>query len=368
MSSYKDRIRQHIRRLLPADIPELRKFQCELFGGPDAIQVKEEHHQWLFDHNPYNDRDLPQFWIYRDDNGVIQGQQAGIPYILQTGNDSWRASWGIDLMLSPEYRARGIGAVLNNDYMQTNEVTTAIGITEAARKSHCRAGWFDLGTIPLYARPLSMEGIRAGFSSSHLKGKLVAPFTWPFLRLLESGWLSYLRLRGIRLEPIKRFDERVDAVWESLRRDYPLLARRDLKSLRWRFDAAPEPERYRKYYLYQGYQLSGYAVICFGKRGDRAAAVLTDFLCLPNLQKALFALCITASRIAGANDLHCAVLSPHITAADMKMVGFLPLPQRSYFMAFADSTKGPSRALLANPKNWFVTMANSDMEWMYFLG
>ncbi|HHS84030.1 MAG TPA: hypothetical protein ENK38_03775 [Gammaproteobacteria bacterium] len=368
MSSYKDRIRQHIRKLWPTDIPELRKFQRELFGGPNAIQAQEKHHQWLFDHNPFNDGDAPQFWIYRDDKGIIRGQQAGIPYVLQGANESWRASWGIDLMLSPEYRSRGVGAVLNSEYMETNEVTTAIGITEVARKAHCRAGWLDLGTIPLYARPISTEGVQAGFPTSTLQGRLAVLFVWPLLRLLENVWLFYVRLRGIRLEPIKKFDERVDAVWERIRSYYPILGRRDLKSLRWRFDAAPQPERYHKYYLYQGPRLRGYAVICYGKRGDRPAAVLTDFLCPPDLQKALFALCVTASRSKGANDLHCAVLSPHITTADMTMVGFLPLPHRSRFMAFTDKIRGPSRALLADPKKWFITMASSDMEWMYFLG
>lgn len=269
-------------------------------------------------------------------------------------------------MLSPEYQLRGVGAVLNSEFVQTNEVSTAAGITEAAQKTLHRAGWMDLGAIPLYARPLSTEGIRAGFPCSNVKGYLATLFGWPLLRFLEGCWLLSVYRKDIRLESIDKFDNRVDIIWENTKNNYPLLARRDLKNLRWRFDAAPEPERYHKYYLYQGDKPKGYAVICYGKRGDRPAAILTDFLCPPKLQNALFTLCITACRINGASDLHCAILSPHVTAADMKKFGFIPLPIRSRFMVFADRDKGAPHELLANPENWFITMADSDMEWMYF--
>ncbi len=189
MNSYKERVRQRIRQLQPVDIRDLRKFQRNLFGNQNAIQAQEKHHQWLFDLNPFNNGNLPQLWIFRDKGGIIQGQQAGVPYILHAGNKSWRASWGIDLMLSPEYQLRGVGAVLNSEFVQTNEVSTAAGITEAAQKTLHRAGWMDLGTIPLYARPLSAEGIRAGFPHSKVKEYLATLLGWPLLRFLEGCWL-----------------------------------------------------------------------------------------------------------------------------------------------------------------------------------
>ncbi len=365
MSRFKERIKKRISFLEPSDIPELRRFQHELFGGEEAIQAREDHHHWLFDNNPYNGDSPPQFWIYRDDQGKIQGQQAGIPYPLQIGNKSWRASWGVDLMVSPPLQARGIGAVLNEQYVERNEVTTAVGITEAAQKAHRRAGWLDLETIPLYARPLSAAGIRAGFPTGSRKGTVAAIIGYPLLRLIESTWMLYARGKGAYLEPVERFDERSDTVWEKVSGDYPILARRDLEFLRWRFDASPSRNDYRRYYLYMGEELKGYAVIRYGKRGERPAALLSDFLCPASCQKALFALAVRTAREGGANDLHCAVLSPHLQEKEMKILGFIPLPLRSHFMATTDPEKGPDRTLLSNPRNWFITMANSDMEWMY---
>jgi len=365
MSRFKERIKKQIHLLQQKDTAELRRFQRELFGGENAIQVQEEHHRWLFDENPYNGNSPPQFWIYRDNERKIQGQQAGIPYLLQIGERVWRASWGIDLMVSPLLQARGIGAVLNELYVQQNEVTTAVGITEAAQKAHRRAGWLDLGTIPLYARPLSTAGIQAGFPEGSPKGTIAAIAGYPLLCLAESIWKSYASGKKARLLPVTRFDERSDAVWKSASRDYPVLAQRDLKYLRWRFDLAPSRADYQRYYYYEGEDLKGYAVIRFGKRGDRPAALLSDFLCPAFCQKALLALVIHAARTGGANDLHCAVLSPHLREKEMKMLGFIPLPLRSHFMAIPAAENGPDRALLSNPNNWFITMANSDMEWMY---
>ncbi len=366
MSRYTDRIRAHIRRLQPEDLADLREFQRRQFG-PQALQLQEGHHHWLFTRNPYIEGTDPQLWIYRDKEGVVQGQQAGIPYLLQAGGKSWRASWGIDLAVSPRYRTRGVGAILSDEYVRTNMVTTAAGITDAARKSHRRAGWRDLGTIPLYARPLTREGIRAGFRESRTIGRVATAVGYPLLQILERLCLSLARWKRARLELVEQFDQRSDTVWERTSCYYPLLGRRDLEYLRWRFDTAPHPERYQRYYLYHRERLSGYAVICYGYRGDRPAAVLTDFLCPPDLQTALFALCIESCRVNGANDLHCAVLSPHLSARKMKLLGFIPLPMRSRFMALAGSEAAPIASLLANARMWFVTMADSDMEWMYFL-
>ncbi len=365
MSKFKDRIKKRISPLKASDIPELRRFQREHFGGEEAIQAREDHHRWLFDGNPYNGDETPQFWIYRDDQGKIQGQQAGIPYTLQIGNREWRASWGIDLMLSPACQARGIGAVLNELYVQRNEVTTAVGITEAAQKAHRRAGWLDLGTIPLYARPLSAAGIRAGFPNDSAMGAVASAIGQPLLRLVEGIWTTYARSKKGRLEPVERFDERSDTVWKNASEDYPVLGRRDLEYLRWRFDSSPNRDVYRRFYLYVGDDLKGYAVIRYGKRGERPAALLSDFLCPASYQTTLFALAIRAAREGGANDLHCAILSPHLQEKEMKLLGFIPLPLRSRFMATTDPERGPDRSLLSNPNNWFVTMANSDMEWMY---
>ncbi len=365
MSRFKERIRKRISLLEPVDIPELRLFQRATFGGGDVIQSSETHHHWLFDGNPYNDGNTPQFWIYRDEQGAIQGQQGGIPFRLWTGKQSWRASWGIDLMVSPPYRVRGIGAVLNEHYVEQNEVTAAIGITEAARKAHLRAGWMDLGTIPLYARPLSPAGILAGFPDNKVKGAAATALGYPLLRLMESIGVIHARTKKARLEPVERFDERSDQVWEKAKEDYPILAERNLDYLRWRFDSAPKTNDYRRYYLYLKDELKGYAVIRLGKRGERPVAALCDFLCPASCQKAMFALTIRAAREEGASDLHCAVLSPHIRENEMKRLGFIPLSLRSRFMVTTHPEKGPPRALLSNPNNWFITMANSDMEWMY---
>ncbi len=358
---YRDRIRQHIRRLREEDLPALRDFLRREYR-PGAIHGDERHHRWLFNGNPDNNGEGPQYWIYQKD-GVIHGQQAGIPFALFVDGQARRASWAINLKVSPAYQMRGVGAVLNDVYVRSNHVTAAINLTDAARSAFLRSGWRSLGTVPKYVRPLSPAGIRAGLPDA-LQG--FAPALYPFLVALEGAWRGYARLRRFRFEPVAAFDSRIDRIWEDVSAVFPVMGRRDHVRLRWRFDEAPDPGRYHRFYLYRGSRLTGYTVLRFGERNGRRVAVVVDLLCPPSQLRILFAFCLREARHAGADDLQTVICPCPKRTGSLLWLGFLQRDSSEYrFMVHEGEEDAATRSLLGDRDNWFVTMADCDLEWMF---
>ncbi len=343
-----------------SDIGSLREFLRREYKS-DSVQRDESHYRWLFDDNPDNDSVGPQYWIYEKD-GAIQGQQAGIPFTLFVDGLAQRASWAIDLKVSYRYQMIGVGAVLNDAYINENDVTVTVNITDAAKSSFIRAGWEFLGSVPKYARPLSVAGIRAG-----LPGALgaLAPVVYLPLMGLDVVWSIYRRILGFRLEPVAAFDQRMDELWKEIGTSYPIVAQRNYTRLRWRFDESPRAELYQRFYLYRRGLLKGYAVLRYGVRNGRRVAMVVDFLCYPRQVKVLLMLCAEQAKSAGMDDIQAVMCHCPDRAGSLLPAGFLLRDSTEHgFMVRTGSACERYSELLRRHDSWFVTMADCDIEWM----
>lgn len=357
--TYAAKVQQQITRYTPEDRPALVRFQREVFG-PDALQLNEDHFEWLFERNPYRRAGRPQFWICKKDEEVV-GQQGGVPFELKVDRQYLRASWAIDLMVHPRWRLRGVGPALSENYVATNEVTLGLGITDAAYKAFLRAGWMDLGSIPLYVRPLDVRRMLEGRSSGDRPACLAGMAGRPLVRLTDAACEAYARCRGVTIEHVDRFDERVDALWPEAAREYAVLARRDLRSLKWRFDAVPRSTDYQRLYLLERDRLRGYAVVRMGARHGATAGIIIDYLSTIEYAAPLFARCVEHLRAAGAAAVYCCTLN-HRARARMRAVGFVPRESGVHFMARLGEAGTPLPHKIANRRDWLVTTADSDRD------
>ena len=355
--TYATKLREHITRCAPADRPALIRFQREMFGA-DARQLDEEHFEWLFERNPYRRPGGPQMWIYRH-NGEIVGQQGGIPFELKVGREYHRASWAIDLMVHPRWRLRGVGPALSETYVASNEITIGLGVSDLAHKAFLRAGWTDMGLIPLYVRPLDvrcmLEGLLPGRGRLHLLGRAAAPI----VRGADAFCEAYARCRGVSIQLVDRFDEAIDALWTEVCGDYAVIARRDLCALRWRFDAATNGERYERLYLLQGDRLIGYAVVRLGRRHAVPVGLIIDYLCTPEWMRALFACCVGCLRGMGAVAVYCTTLCKAAERA-VRPLGFFRRESGMRLMVRLGKSGSPPSEAAEDVRKWFVTMADSD--------
>ena len=221
-------------------------------------------------------------------NGRVEAHQGAIRTVLRIGGKERRLSWAMDLFVSPEFRSRGLGAVLPNKVIEEAEIVAGTEVSESAQKSFARAGWAHLGNVPLWFRPIDgAKTLRVRLPDSRLRrgGRMLTYV----LRLQMHA--SGIRTRRYRLTRSQRFDERADQIWSACADDWPLIAKRDLEWLTWRWDLNPDFDTTKVWLEHRG-QTIGWAVLAVRDRGGLRAGLILDMLCPPEHVFRLLALIV----------------------------------------------------------------------------
>ncbi|HEY8545089.1 MAG TPA: GNAT family N-acetyltransferase [Acidimicrobiales bacterium] len=343
------------------DAADLAAFQRATFGE-DGRQLDPARSRWLFEDNPHRIGDSTGVWICRR-KGEIVGQQAEIAFRLAVEGREIEAAWAIDLMVKPEWRIRGVGPGLMATHSEQRTCVAGLTQNEDAVNIYRRAGWAEVGTVPVYMRPLDPVELarRAPFAA---RLRPVAPVLKAGLRALDAVQSGLARVARLRLEPIDRFDERVDEAWAAASPDYPVLATRDFTSVRWAFDQRPEAPELHRFYLVRGSKVLGYVVLRRGDHWEGFSMTVIDFLAPARWVAPLLTLAAHWARRQGAFVLMCRAMC---TPADraLRVAGFLPrglsaaLPLRMFVHCTVPDEQ--VRAAVGRPDGWFLTAADADL-------
>ena len=310
--------------------------------------------------NPALNGGGPPVWMLRH-KGRIIGQLSAIPVALQVLRETHRASWGVDLIVDDAFRGRGVGAALSDACVAEYGLTLGVAVSADALRALRRSGWEDLGTLPMFIRPLqgteallSLVWPRAsGVLGSSLDGVLRAADR--VARTATSAWT------GTHFEEVERFDDRVDALWHAVSPDYDVVARRDQRTLNWRYADHPVPGRYRILYALKGEQLVGYGVIRVGPWREELAGHIIDFFASSKHVTALLVECLRVLREAGAHCVFC-WQTHRALHGTLKLLGFIPRPSACALMVrIGGASEANTRALL-DPGRWFLTAGDSDID------
>jgi GNAT superfamily N-acetyltransferase len=345
----------------PGDSAELAAFQRSTFGA-DGRQLDPARSAWLFDRNPHRPEGASGIWICRR-KGEIVGQQAEIAFRLVVAGREYPAGWAIDLMVAPDWRIRGVGPGLVATHAEQRTCVAGLTQNEDAVNIYRRAGWDEVGTVPVYMRPLDPVELarRAPFAA---RLKPVAPVLNGALRAVDLGLGGAARLAGLRLEPIEQFDERVDQVWERSVGDYPVLAKRDAATVAWQFDQRPEAADYRRFYLVRGSSVLGYVALREGDHWGGFSMSVIDYLAPARWVAPMLTLAGIWARRQGAFALMCRTVCPPAERS-LRAAGFLPrglsaaLPLRMF--VHCSLPDEAVKAAVGRPGAWFLTAADADL-------
>ncbi|MGQ9367181.1 GNAT family N-acetyltransferase [Azospirillum sp. A39] len=351
-----------IGRFQPQDRPELEAFHRQFFGA-GSLQADPAWFRWVYDEVPHPDAEGPQLWLCRRKDAIV-GQQSGIPFRLKVGDAMARASWGIDLMVAPEWRLRGVGPALTETHANTSAVTVSLGMTDPAYKSYIRSGWCDLGSMPTFLRVLDAPAALRAAGRDRPALRLAAQLGRPALAAASLGFAAAARLRGARLVEVDGFDERADALWAQAAPHHAVIAQRDRAFLRWRFDLCPAAPRLRRFYVLRRGEPVGYAVVRLDRWKGVSVAVVVDYLARPGWLRPSFALLVEWARHEGAAALLCRTLNGAAPRA-LRPMGFLCLPdglnKATRVVARASPGNEHLKPVLEDRANWFLTTADSDI-------
>lgn len=344
---YLDRLRAGVSRLTPAELEEVLAFRRATWGDR-SVRAAPGYVRWA-----YLDEGAPgRLWAWRRE-GKIEAMQGGLATVLRVGERELPAVWCVELMVSERFRARGVGSVLGDAALQGGEVGLGLEIAPEARASFLRAGWSDLGTVPLWVYAFDPRRV------AEARGvELPRPATLAAalaLRALRGVHRASAAVAGLRLEQAPCFDERADAVWTRCAPHYRVLVRRDRAFLSWRFDRFPDHGRYERHWLLRGGETAGYAVLRVGEHHGVRAGHLVDFLCEPRWTTGLLALCLERMGREDVAAMYCLHRNP-VSEGPFRRLGFFR------------RTSGWSQMVRGGPgeirdgASWFLTAADSNVD------
>lgn len=342
-----------------ADVEPLLAFRREALG-PGAPQARLDYLRWQSEQNPNTAPGSSNVLMFRW-RDQIRGQISTIPAMLRAGASIYRAHWGVDLIVHSSWRGFGAGTVLTTKVAENTDVALGLAISEDACQSLARAGWTDLGALPLYVRPLNFAAALANRLSART-GWLLGAIPDLGLRMFDGALGCAISALGdTHLIETSRFDERVDRVWRRVVHHYPVLCVRDQRTLNWRYAEHPVPGRYRIYWLARRGEVIGYAVLRVGTWRALRCGYVVDYFCAPGDVRTLFALCLGQLRRLGAALVYCLHVSP---AADdaLKSLGFVARNSGCRMMISVGEGARDGAALLADPSRWFITAGDGDVD------
>lgn len=354
-SQYRDKISERVHRCTPDEIPQLLALRREMFH--DGPQADPAYFRWELAENPLAAGEL-ESWVYVKD-GKVWGEQAGIPVSLKIGSENYPAAWAVDLMVHPAQRLRGVGAVLSDCFLQNQSVTLGLSVSPKARRNFQRAGWHDLGQLPLWTRPLRLAASMPRTWPGRARTILGAAD--PLLDVFDRSLGIGLGTAGVRLERLFRFDGRADQIWRESSPYYPIICRRTQSELNWRYFGSAAKGRYSAVVLQLFGRPKGWAVLRLGMGHGLPIGYLVDFLAPPKWIAPLLAHVIARFRRENVAAIHCL----HSGAAEniLPWMGFVKRGSGSRFM-FHTRRDLPAQAgeMLKNRGAWFLTAGDSDAD------
>jgi GNAT superfamily N-acetyltransferase len=350
-SAYADRLRHAVAPATLADREELLEFRRRMYGA-ESVYSDPAWVRWLFDESKDN-----ALWVWRH-GGRIEGQQGVIRTRLRVGGAEHALAWGIDLMISPEHRKRGVGAVLPELIAEGAEILAGTEVSAAAQQALERAGWTTLGTLPQWVRPVEPSRFlreRMGSGAARLAA-------FPVRAALDAlGAATSIGRLGHRLVPLASFDGRADALWERCAPEWPIIARRDRAWLAWRWDACPRRDGLRAFWLERRGETVGWIVTRTREHKGGRSAFIVDFLCAPRDLFALLGLAIAELRSEPIDAVYYLGQAPGIDAT-LAQNGFLRRDSGLVTMVWAPHVPPAIRSQLADRSEWFLTAGDSDLD------
>jgi hypothetical protein len=353
-----------ISRYQDGDAADLREFQQRMFGD-GARQLDRQRFAWLLERNPCRSPEGIGLWVCRRD-GKIVGQQAEIAYELSVGGRVRPAAWTIDLMVDEAWRIKGVAPGLVATQLAERGLAGGLNLSDKGKRTYERGGWTDLGVVGVYVRPLDVKRAMR-LAPVPARVRRLAPVADAGLRAADLALAGAARALGLRLEPVDRFDERLDEVWSRAAPDYRVLAVRDAAANRWRIDERPDHDRMQRFLLRRRGSTLGYVVLRRNAGTGERASIVVDYLAPVRWVAPLLTLAGFEARRDGAAALMAKTRNARAHRS-LRAAGFVwrrsvgDDPIRFMFRCDAHAEGAEVNDLVTDPDAWFVTSADSDLE------
>lgn len=294
--------------------------------------------------------------LFVDPPEVI-GMLGTIPVSLGTADGDLAASWGVDIVVHPEYRSAGVGGYLIRAWDESTTASLSLGVTPAAFEVFMSSGRIHVGEVPLFKRVLRPEALLATRLGSRTLGRLAKkPVEWWLRRRLlpePSG-------HRLVMKAVESFDGSFDDLWSRVGTSHGLAVCRTAEYLEWRFANSPLGP-FDIYGLYDDDRLAAYFVVTTLQREGVRSGCIADILCEdPTAARVALHRATDVLDQTGAHVVECLATGDTYREALLE-TGFVERPS-STSLLYRVNDADRSGALAAGDRlsAWHVTYADSD--------
>jgi len=204
-------------------------------------------------------------------------------------------AWSSDPLVVAERQRQGLGGALLRAWDRGTGVALAAGLSRATRARLDEMRWPRAQPLPCLVKPLSRRAFRIATWPVTIN-RLISAVTLPLVRIVSRS--QPLRAE---IETVRRFDARVDRLWERVAPQFALTVRRDARYLNWKY-AEPPHVRYSIALLRRGEDVDGYVVYRHLREPQGRVTQIVDVMADPADERGIKTLARWVDREARQDD------------------------------------------------------------------
>jgi hypothetical protein len=230
--------------------------------------------------------DMPPYWVVREGPTLIAACPVTPVRVSVLGTEV-SGGWSAGPLVVAERQRQGLGGALLRVWDRAAGVAFGAGFSDATRQRMHELRWPSPFPLSCLVKPISRRALRRPTWPVPVN-RLVSVLALPVVRVVA-------RLRPLpeEVQPIRRFDDAVDRLWDRVRRD--------AHYLNWKFMEPPHV-RYHAAVLRRQDEMAGYVIYRHLREPQGRVTQIIDFLAQPSDDRAIATLAGWIDREARLED------------------------------------------------------------------
>jgi ribosomal protein S18 acetylase RimI-like enzyme len=336
----------------------------------DTEAASQAYHEWQCQRNPAGPAIAT---LAREaETGRLIGQVVTTPVRVRLSGKVRVASLSLDPVIDPAYQNRGVLAGLLKDVCALSaEEGIAFTYGFPNQASHLtfvnKAGFRNIGSVPLLVRPLNPERLAMKTTRSRVLAKTasVATRVWR----TPAPVPPQEAVPGLEIGEVDSFDSSFVLFWDRVQHRFPVMVVRDPTYLNWRFAGAPT-RKYTTFVARSEGEIRGFIVLRVAPLGQFSAGLIVELVVEASAEGRAAGRLLIDKAYSYLEDQDLDILaSLALRHTDefrlLRSRGFWVSPKflepRPFRLVVRchDEERSPSR-LAYDLRNWFVTMGDYD--------
>jgi hypothetical protein len=280
-----------IERFTPDDRRGIEQLHRRTLGNEAAERLRL-HWDWAR-RNPAAGTE-PPYWVVREGPTLIAASPL-MPVRVSVFGSEIAGTWSSDPLVVAERQRQGLGGSLLRAWDRGTGVALGAALSHATRARLDEMRWPKAQPMTCLVKPISRRAFRIPTWPVAIN-RLVSAITLPVVRIVS-------RTQPLKeeVEVVRRFDARVDRLWEKLAGRFSLAVRRDSRYLNWKYVDVPHV-RYTIALLRRGEDVEGYVVYRHLREPQGRVTQIVDLVADPADERGIRTLANWVDREARMED------------------------------------------------------------------